>query len=91
MIAKKHDASEAYTESEWLDIFAKNLASYLESKQITRYEFADKAGLTPSAVSQYLAKKRMPTVRAVINMFYALDCEVNSLDDFIDFGGRIQG
>lgn len=91
MIAKKHDASKAYTESEWLDIFANNLASYLESKQITRYEFADKAGLTPSAVSQYLAKKRMPTVRAVINMFYALDAEVNSLDDFIDFGGRIQG
>lgn len=91
MISKKHDTSKAYTESEWLDIFANNLASYLESKQITRYEFADKAGLTPAAISQYLAKKRMPTVRAVINMFYALDCEVNSLDDFIDFGGRIQG
>lgn len=91
MITKKHDVSEAYTESEWLDIFAKNLASYLESKQITRYEFADKAGLTPAAVSQYLAKKRMPTVRAVINMFYALDSEVDSLDEFIDFGARIKG
>lgn len=91
MLSNRHKTNEAYTESEWLDTFADNLADYLKSKGISQEEFADKAGLTPSSVSRYLNKQRMPTVRAVINMFYALDAEVNSLDDFIDFGGRIKG
>lgn len=91
MLSNRYKTNEAYTESEWLDTFADNLADYLKSKGISQEEFADKAGLTPSSVSRYLNKQRMPTVRAVINMFYALDAEVNSLDDFIDFGGRIKG
>ena len=91
MLNNRHKYNEAYTESEWLDIFADNLAGYLKSKRISQEEFADKAGLTPSAISRYLNKQRMPTVRAVINMFYALDGEVDSLDEFLDFGGRIKG
>lgn len=76
------------TEAEWLDIFGRNLQEYLVDYGATQADFAEEAGLTQQAISNYLTGKRIPTLRAIINMAYTLGV---SFDDFIDFGDRIEG
>ena len=74
------------TEREWLDIFGTNLAEMLEEAWMTQKELAEETGISEGAISNYIHKRRMPTVKAIINIAEALDC---SLDDFLYFGDRI--
>lgn len=74
------------SELEWMDIFGDNLVNMLEGARMTQRELADASGLSESSISNYIHKQRMPNIKAVVNLAYALDC---SLDDLIDFGDRI--
>ena len=74
------------TELEWLDIFADNLIGYLGEARMTQKELAAEAGIPESCVSSYIRKQRIPTLKAIINIAYALDIDVAEL---IDFGDRI--
>ena len=74
------------SEREWLDIFGDNLISLLEDARMSQRELAVVAGLSESVISDYIHKRKMPKVRAIINIGYALDCDFN---DLIDFGDRI--
>lgn len=74
------------TEQQWLDIFGDNLAYMLEQAWMTQEELAEETGLSRGTISRYINKKRMPTVKALVNISYALDCDMN---DLIDFGDRI--
>lgn len=76
------------TEQEWLDIFADNLKDLMTYANMTQRELADAAGLSDTAISYYINRQKMPGIRAIINIAYALDCEVSEL---IDFGSRIIG
>lgn len=74
------------TEEEWLDIFAHNLVDMLKDARMTQRELADETGLSEGTISSYINKRRIPTIRAIVNIGYALDCDLN---DLIDFGDRI--
>ena len=39
-----------------------DLSEYLESRNISKKEFADMCGISPGAVSNYCAKKRIPNL-----------------------------
>lgn len=74
------------SEQEWINIFGDNLAEIMAEQGYTQRDLADATGLSESSISYYVNKRRMPTIRAIINMAYVLDCDFN---DFLDFGDRI--
>lgn len=74
------------TELEWMEIFGDNLKDMLEYSKMTQRELADAAGLSESSVSDYIHKKKLPGVRALVNIAYVMDC---TMDELIDFGDRI--
>jgi transcriptional regulator with XRE-family HTH domain len=75
------------TELEWLQIFGDNLADMLNYARMTQRELADETGLSESSISNYIKKNKIPGIKALINISYALDCDVS---DLIDFGDRIE-
>lgn len=74
------------SELEWLNIFGDNLIGYLDDARMTQKELAAAAGVPESCISSYIHKQRMPTLKAIINISYALDIDVG---DLIDFGDKI--
>lgn len=74
------------TEAEWLDIFGDNLADLLDETNMSQQELAEAADLAKSTISSYINKKKMPSLRAVLNISKALDIDVGEL---IDFGEMI--
>lgn len=76
------------SEMEWLDIFADNLVDLLKETRMTQQDLAEESGLSKAAISAYIHKRRIPTIRAIVNIGYALNCDFN---DLIDFGDQIDG
>lgn len=74
------------SEQEWLEIFADNLASWMNEYGYSQRDLADTTGLSEATISKYLSKRQLPGIKAIINISYVLDIE---LSDLIDFGGRI--
>ena len=74
------------SEMDWLDIFGDNLIDMLKEARMSQRELADESGLSEATVSAYINKKKIPGLRAIINMAYALNC---STDELIDFGDQI--
>jgi transcriptional regulator with XRE-family HTH domain len=74
------------SESEWLDLFGDNLRFMLYEANMTQRELADAAGLSESVISDYINKRKMPGIRAVLNIAHALDIDIAEL---IDYGVRI--
>ena len=70
------------SESEWLDIFAANLKSDMERVGINQRELARKTGLSDATISTYLNRQRMPGIKAVLNISYALGIDASDLIDF---------
>ena len=76
------------SEVEWLEEFRINLLRMMDEDRITQKELADDSGLSEASISYYVNGTKMPGVRAIVNLAYALDC---STDDLIDFGEMIEG
>ena len=74
------------SEQEWLTIFGDNLAEIMEEQGYTQKDLADAVGLSEATISNYVNKRRMPTIKAIINIAYELDLD---FDDFINFGSRL--
>ena len=75
------------SQQEWLDIFGNNLANILEEEKISQKELSRLTGLSESTISKYINKLQMPTVRAIINISYALDW---SFEDMLNYGDIIE-
>lgn len=73
------------SEMEWLEIFSGNLRDLMKETGSTQEELSEKTGIDQSTISRYLNKKRMPTVRAIVNLTYALNCNISDLIDFGDY------
>lgn len=73
--------------TEWKNVFANNLVDILDEKGMTQLQLAKDSGLSMSMISDYINKRSVPGVFAVINMAYALDMEVSEL---VDFGDRVR-
>ena len=74
------------SEMEWLDIFAGNLLDMMVEAGHSQHSLANVTGLSQASISRYLAARQMPTIKAIINIAYALDCDIV---DLIDFGDTI--
>jgi transcriptional regulator with XRE-family HTH domain len=75
------------TECEWLREFAENLSGLMFDREFTQSKLAEETGLTQASISHYVNGKQIPTLRAIVNMAYALDV---TTDDLIDFGSTIE-
>ena len=74
------------SEATWLRIFSDNLLDMLGEAGMTQSDLADASGLSEGSISNYINKKQMPGVKALINISHALDC---TLDELMDFGDTI--
>ena len=74
------------TELEWLEIFSTNLRELLEERGFTQRDLAIASRLSDSAISDYIHGQKIPGLRAIINIAYALQI---SIDELIDFGDVI--
>lgn len=75
------------TQSEWKHVFGNNLSDILEEKGMSQAQLARDSGVSMGMISDYINKRSVPGIFAVINMAYALDMEVSEL---IDFGDRVK-
>jgi transcriptional regulator with XRE-family HTH domain len=73
------------SEVEFIDIFADNLRDLMRSQGISQRELSRESGVDNAAISRYLKKERMPTVKSLINIGLALDCDLDDLIPFYDF------
>lgn len=69
------------TEVELTNTFGNNLAFYLEQSEMTQRDLAFRAGLSESAISNYIKKQRTPTLKAAINIANAFGIELEELID----------
>lgn len=74
------------SEVEWLDIFGDNLVDCLKEFRLTQKDLAEMTGLSESTISNYIHKRQMPTIKAILAISYELDISVSEL---IDFGEKI--
>ena len=75
------------TGKEWLAYFGVNLIDLLESAKMTQRDLADATGLSEASISGYIRGRKMPGVKAIINIADVLNCSVSEL---VDFGDRIK-
>lgn len=70
------------TQDEWMGLFSDNLASLMRERNMTQKELAEETGLSKGAVNKYVNGTRMPGAKAILNISYALDCDLMDLIDF---------
>ena len=75
------------SEVEWIETFGDNLIDILKEEGMSQQELADECGVAKSVISSYIHKTRMPSLKTIINMAYALN---TSIDVLVDFGERIE-
>jgi transcriptional regulator with XRE-family HTH domain len=75
------------SEYEWLEIFGDNLLNMLDEYNMSQVELSEITGLSQGTISRYINKQQSPGIKAIINISYALDCEI---DELIDFGDMIE-
>ena len=68
------------SELELIDMIGDNLRDLLVETGYSQNELAKEAGLSQAAISRYVNKQRLPSLRAIINMSYVLEC---SIDDIV--------
>ena len=78
---------ETMGQQEWLNIFGDNLASILEEERMSQRELARLTGLNDSTISRYINKLQMPTVRAIINISFALELP---FEDMLNYGAMLE-
>lgn len=79
--------ADLMSEVEWLDIFGDNLRGILEEYGMSQSELAEETYLSQQAISKYINKQSVPSLKAIINIAYVLDI---SIDELIDFDAMIE-
>ena len=69
------------TEVQLLKAFGNNLADQLEDAWMTQKELAEETGLSEATISRYISGDVMPTLKSILNIMYALDCDFEDLVD----------
>ena len=70
------------TEADLLITFSDNLRYMMSEHYINQSELSKESGISRQAINSYLNARRMPSLKAVINLSYALNCD---LDDLVPF------
>lgn len=58
-----------------------NIRDMLEEAGITQNELSEETGISRSTISHYINGDKLPNVNNLINIAYALDCEITDLLD----------
>lgn len=74
------------TEQGWLNIFGDNLRDILKEYGYTQKDFAEATNIPEPTISMYINKKRIPSVKNLINMSLELGID---MEEFIVFDDRI--
>ena len=72
------------TIKEWTNIFGDNLSDLMEERNITQRELSRISGISIGSINSYMQKQSPPGIKAIINISYALDVDLNELLDFGD-------
>ena len=67
------------SEVEFMDIFGDNLRDSMEMFGYNQKQLAREARISQATLSKYLSKQIMPSIPALINLTFALDCEISDL------------
>ena len=73
------------SEVEFIDIFRDNLRSLMEERGYTRRELARESRISHVTISRYLNKERMPTAKSLVNLAFALECDLDELVPTYDY------
>lgn len=76
----------SYTQEEWTDIFGDNLRDVLKETGYTQTDLAKATCIKRESINQYIKKKRVPEIPALIEMSAELDISIHEL---AFFGERI--
>ena len=74
------------TEVRWMQRFSQTLNSMMREQGLSQRELARLSGISQATINRYLNEMQMPSIKAILNLAYALDCE---FDELMDFGDRI--
>ena len=66
-------------EYDFLEEFSENLKYLMKEKNVTQSELAYKSNVTKMTIGRYLNGKSMPSAKVLVNIGYALDCEIDDL------------
>ena len=75
------------SEVEWLDIFSTNLQELMRQSRLSQRDLARYSKLSEATISSYINKFKMPSVKSILAISYALGVDVSEL---IDFGEVIE-
>lgn len=67
------------SKEEWFHDFIINLRSLMEKKHMSQDELAKKSKLTRQTINNYVNGKQYPSVIAIVNLAYALGCNITDL------------
>ena len=70
----------------WLRYFSNNLQYLMMEAGYTQKDLARATKMSEATISNYIHGKRIPTIKAIINIAYVLNIEY---DELIDFGEMI--
>lgn len=71
----------------WLEKFSYNLTRMMIDARISQKELAELSGISIGTISKLVRGLQVPTIRALLNISYALRCTV---DELVDFGEPIR-
>ena len=75
------------TERELAIEFGNNLQTVLDDYNLTQRELCKMSGVDKSVISRYIHGEQIPKLKHVINIAYALECDIRDLlctDEFIE-------
>ena len=73
------------SEVELIDIFSDNLRDLMDERGFSQRALEKESGINHASISRYLKTERMPTVRALINLSIALECDLDDLVPTYDY------
>ena len=73
------------SEVEFIDIFRDNLRSLMEERGYTRRELAIESRISHVTISRCLNKEGMPTAKSLVNLAFALECDLDELVPTYDY------
>lgn len=72
------------TITEWSENFSDKLCDLLKDRRMTQYELAQDSGVSAGSISSYINGSSLPGIKAILNIAFVLDVDVNELIDFGD-------
>lgn len=67
------------SELEAIEIIGDNLRDIMKDARISQNKLAKESRLTQATISRCLNKQYMPSVKTIMNLCYALNCDYNDL------------